>query len=412
MRILWIKVGGLWPLNTGGRLRSFHILDELARRHSVTVLTTHSRGDDPEGLAERLSHAQVLSFPHAPPKQGSARFALALARSWLTRLPVDLAKWRVRGLRRAARDRLVPECTDVCVVDFLTSVPNVRLGCGVPVVLFEHNVEHAIWKRLHDVESRPWARWPLALEWRKVARSEARACAQASLTLAVSELDRESLRTMAPAARVEAIPTGVDLQYFRSRPGAEQPGHLVFTGSMDWYPNEDGILDFLDRAWPTIRGRVPHARLTIVGRNPGPRLHRAAAAAEGVTVTGTVDDVRPFVEQAALYVAPLRVGGGTRLKLFEALAMGKAVVATPLAAEGLPIVPGLHYVAAEGPAALAEAVVDLLAAPERAAALGAAGRQLVEQRFSWPRVADEVERLLAQVVPETALVTPRVVHVA
>lgn len=171
MRILWVKVGGLWPLNTGGRLRSFHILKELSRRHPVTVLTTHGAADDPRQLAEQLPEARCLSFPHTPPKQGSARFAWALFRSWFSPDPLDMRKWRVPELGLAVRQSLAHGAADVCVADFLASVPNVALAGPVPVVLFEHNVEHAIWKRLHDVERSGWRRWPLALEWRKDRKS-------------------------------------------------------------------------------------------------------------------------------------------------------------------------------------------------------------------------------------------------
>ncbi|MFI5007079.1 MAG: glycosyltransferase [Solirubrobacterales bacterium] len=403
MHILWVKVGGLWPLNTGGRLRSFHILKELARRHRVTVLTTHGPGDDPDGLAAQIPEAHVVSVPHASAKQGSARFALALARSWLSPRPVELLRWSVPELRRTTEGQLAQGAADVCVADFLTSIPNVPFGGAVPVVLFEHNVEHVIWKRLHDTERGALRRLLLALEWRKVRRSESRACAEAALTLSVSDVDERSLRALAGGARVETIPTGVDAQFFRPLPVPEVRGHLVFSGSMDWYPNEDGILNFLERAWPEIRQHVPDATLTVAGRNPRPRLRRAAAAAGGVKLTGTVDDIRPFVARGALYVAPLRVGGGTRLKLFEALAMGKAIVATRVAAEGLPIVPGEHYVAADRPADFAAAVVALLADRRRRDALGAAGRRLVEERFSWPCVTDVVEGHLARVVRESAL---------
>jgi glycosyltransferase involved in cell wall biosynthesis len=413
MRILWVKVGGLWPPNTGGRLRSFHILRELARSHAVTVLTTHGPGDDLRGLADELPGAHIVSFAHTPPKQGSPRFALALARSWASRHPVDVYRWCVPELRLAVQETLAQGAADVCVADFLASVPNVPFGGATPIVLFEHNVEHAIWKRLHDVERVFWRRWLLALEWRKMRRAEAHACSSARLTLAVSEVDRRCLQTIAAGARVAAMPTGVDTQFFQPRPRAERPGQVVFTGSMDWYPNEDGVLHFLDHAWPQIRARAPHAHFTIIGRNPSARLHAAAAATTGVAVTGTVLDVRPLVEQGAVYVAPLRVGGGTRLKLFEALAMGKAVVATRLAAEGLPLVPGRHYIAADEPAEFAQAVLGLLADPRRAAELGAEGRRFVEQSFSWPRVTDEVERSLIQVVRESQPAMPyEVVRVA
>jgi len=157
MRILWVKVGGLWPLNTGGRLRSFHIISELARTHRVTVLTTHGPGDDPEALAAQLPRCErVVSFPYAAPKWGSAGFVLALARSWLSPLPVDLWKHRVAALREEAGRLVAQKAVDLCVADFLFAVPNVPLRAGVPVVFFAHNVEHMIWKRLSQAESRIW----------------------------------------------------------------------------------------------------------------------------------------------------------------------------------------------------------------------------------------------------------------
>jgi glycosyltransferase involved in cell wall biosynthesis len=407
MRILWVKVGGLWPLNTGGRLRSFHIVRELARRHPVTVLTTHGPHDDPAALTDALPECDVLSFPAAPPKKGSARFVAALARSWLSTRPVELDKWYVPALRREVEQRLAEHQADVCVADFLVSVPNVPFSSPAPIVLFEHNVEHVIWKRLHDVEPNVGRRLLLAVEWRKMRHCERRACRDATLTLAVSEEDRHRLEAGARDARVVSIPTGVDTGFFLPRASEERAGHLVFTGSMDWYPNEDGILDFLERTWPLVLEQAPGSSLAVVGRNPRPRLRHAAERAPAVTVTGTVDDIRPFVQRAAVYVAPLRVGGGTRLKLFEALAMGKAVVATRVAAEGLPLVPGRHFIEANDPSQFASAVVSLLRDGNRRAALGRAGRRLVEEAFSWPRVTDAVEERLAEVVGQPSRSRPR-----
>jgi glycosyltransferase involved in cell wall biosynthesis len=164
---------------------------------------------------------------------------------------------------------------------------------------------------------------------------------------------------------------------------------------MDWYPNEDAILYFIDAILPAIRACVPTASLTVVGRNPSSRL-RAAAQGAGVTVTGTVDDVRPAIAAGAVYVVPLRVGGGTRLKIFEALAMGKAIVSTSVGAEGLPLVPGRHFVSADDPAGFASAVVTLLGDAERRRTLGQAGRELVTQRYSWGQVAREFEARCAE----------------
>lgn len=391
MRILWVKVGGLWPLNSGGRLRSVHTIAELTRRHRLTVVTTHGPQDDPAGLAARLAGAErVISLPYAAPKHGSARFARALVRSWLSPLPVDAWKWRIPALRKEVARLLAAEPFDLCVTDFLVSVANVPPDGPVSTVLFAHNVEHMIWKRLSRAESRPWRRALLEVEWRKMRRYEAQACTRARLTIAVSEADRSTLAAHAPRARVCAIPTGVDAAYFLPNGAAERPGTLVFVGAMDWFPNEDGIVHFVETVFPRIRNAVPDAALKVVGRNPRPRVQRLAAVA-GVQITGTVDDVRPHVAGAAVYVVPLRVGGGTRLKIFEALAMGKAVVSTTVGAEGLPLIPGTHFIPADEPAQFANSVVTLLTDPARRRALGRAGRRLVEERYSWSQVAREFE---------------------
>ncbi len=405
MRIVWVKVGGLWPLTAGGRLRSFHLLSELSSRHRVIVLTTHAPSDDPEGLAAALPHCErVVSIPHAAAKQGSARFAATLLRSWVSPFPVDFWRWRVPALSDLVAQTLAAGGVDLCVADFLAATPNVSLLGSVPTVLFAHNVEHVIWKRLGQLERPLWERVVLALEWRKVRRWEAQVCTQVQLTLAVSEVDRKLLTALAPTARVRAISTGVDPIYFTPNGKSEAAAQLVFTGSMDWYPNEDAIIHFTDAILPTIRGEIPEARLTVVGRNPSARL-RGAAAAAGVRVTGTVDDIRPFVSEAAVYVVPLRIGGGTRLKIFEALAMGKAVVSTGVGAEGLPLEPGVHFLRADEPSEFARAVISLLRDPARRKGLALAGRRLIEERFSWAQVAREFEAHCLKVL--TPVTQPR-----
>ncbi len=397
MRLIWVKVGGLWPVNTGGRIRSFHMLRELSRRHAVTLLTTHGPSEDPRLLAAALPECEVVSIPWALAKRGSARFALALVRSWLSSLPVDLYKARVPALRREVERRLACGGVDLVVADFLLAAPNLACTAAPPTVLFAHNVEHVIWQRLGEVERRAWRRILLSLESRKMRRYEARACAQARLTIAVSDADRELLAAAAPGASVRAVPTGVDIDYFAPDGVAEVPGRLVFTGSMDWYPNEDGIAHFIEAVLPRVRREVPAATLTVVGRNPSDRLRDAAAAA-GVRVTGLVDDVRPHMAEAAVYVVPLRIGGGTRLKIFEALSMAKAVVSTAVGAEGLPLAPGRHFLQADEPAAFAEAVTSLLRDSARRRAIGAAGRRLVEERYSWSKVVDEFEKQCGEVL--------------
>jgi polysaccharide biosynthesis protein PslH len=400
MRILWVKIGGLWPPTSGGRIRSLETLACLSRRHEVTLLTTHGRDDDPDGLARRLPHChRVISVPFVAPRVGSASFAFALARSWVSSLPVDLWKWQVGAVRDHVRALVAGGAVDICVADFLVSVPNIPRSRRVPVVLFEHNVEYMIWRRLAELEVRPWRRALLEMEWRKLRRVERAACASADLTVTVSEDDRRHLSTLAPDARCVAVPTGVDTTYFKPTGRPEVAHRLVFTGSMDWYPNEDAILHFSTAILPRIRAQVPDVTVTVVGRNPSSRL-RAVAEAAGIVVTGTVDDVRPYIDEAAVYIVPLRAGGGTRLKIFEALSMGKAVVSTTVGAEGLAITPDRHAAIADEPDAFARAVIALLQEPARRHALGQAGRRLVDTRYSWEQVAGDFDRCCQAVIAQ------------
>jgi len=388
MHILWVKMGGLWPPTAGGRIRSLETLSWLSTRHEVTVVTTHRSGDDSDGLVRRLPGCSVRSIPYAAPRVGTAAFTWALAGSYGSRLPVDLWKWQVPAVREHVRTLLAAQPVDLIVADFLVSWPNLPHSPRVPTVLFEHNVEHQIWRRIADLERRPWRRALIEVEYARMRRAERRACANADLVVTVSEADRRQLRALAPSSRCVAIPTGVNTEYFRPGGCREVADRLVFTGSMDWYPNEDAVLFFADAVLPRVRASLPGATFTIVGRNPGPRV-RALGGRAGIQITGTVDDVRPFVDEAALYVVPLRAGGGTRLKIFEALAMGKPVVSTTVGAEGLAVTPGHDIAIADTPHAFADTVVALLRDPWRRQALARAGRRLVERKYSWAQVAGE-----------------------
>jgi glycosyltransferase involved in cell wall biosynthesis len=237
----------------------------------------------------------------------------------------------------------------------------------------------------------------LEIEWRKVRSQEIRACGDATLTIAVSDDDRKRLTEDAPEARVVSIPTGVDLEYFQPHGRHEVRHRLVFSGSMDWYPNEDAIVYFADTILPRIRAAIPDVTLSVIGRHPSERL-RALGRDQGIEITGTVDDVRPFVAAGELYVVPLRIGGGTRLKIFEALAMAKAVVSTTVGAEGLGLEPGTHIALADDPQAFADTVVRLLRERAERDALGRRGRELVEARYGWPQVSDIFERHLGDAV--------------
>jgi glycosyltransferase involved in cell wall biosynthesis len=272
-------------------------------------------------------------------------------------------------------------------------------------VIFTHNVEAEIWRRHAVTKSGAIARALYRTQHTRMRRFERRTLARFEAVLAVSEADRDTFATLYPEAihePVHVVPTGVDTGYFAPAPGDAASRTLVFTGSMDWLPNEDGMTYFCRDILPRIRRSEPDATLSIVGRAPTPAVKRLADI-PGVEVTGRVDDVRPHIARGAVYVVPLRIGGGTRLKIFEAMSMAKAVVSTTVGAEGLPVTSGRDIDIADEPARFAHGVVHLMRDAETRRAREAAARRLVVERYDWSAVALDFENALLRVADTQAV---------
>jgi len=268
----------------------------------------------------------------------------------------------------------------------------------VPKVLFTHNVEALIWRRHCAVARNPLWKAICWREYRATARAERHYLNLADHVLTVSDTDRDFFASTTERAKITVIPTGVDLEFFRPAAEEAQPNTLVFTGSMDWMPNEDGVFYFVEKILPQIRRKVSTVSLLVVGRRPSSRLLKLATTTPGVKVTGAVDDIRPYMQRGAVYIVPLRVGSGTRLKIFEAMAMGKAIVSTSIGAEGLPVRPGRDVLIADTPKGFADAVVGLLQDDVRRSDLSRAARQLVAQRHGWDSVTQHFESVLDTLV--------------
>jgi glycosyltransferase involved in cell wall biosynthesis len=276
---------------------------------------------------------------------------------------------------------------DVVVCDFLAPSLNVPDGLGKPTVLFQHNVEAMIWERHATVARHPVKRAYMRRQWQRMLRHEQAECARFDQVIAVSPEDAAVFTDRFGVREVSHVPTGVDTEYFRpSGTEQRQPHEIVFTGSMDWMPNEDAIHWFVQDILPLVRARVPDVTLTVVGRNP-PASIRALAGDPAITVTGSVPDVRPYIERAAAFIVPIRIGGGTRLKIFEAMAMERPVVSTVIGAEGLPVRDGVDALLADTPEAFADSVIRLLLDPALASRIGDAAASAVRAEYGWDRVA-------------------------
>ena len=400
MHILWIKTELLHPVDKGGKIRTYNMLKELKRNNRITYLTL----DDGVASASERSSAseyahEVVCVPFQPRQKFTPGFYGELLVNLFSSLPYAIRKYQSAQLRRQISDRA--KSVDLVVCDFLAPAANVPRNLACPTVLFQHNVEAVIWKRHYEVQSNFLKKAYLFTQWLKMRGFERRMCRQFDAVVAVSKEDCEQMHNDYGIEAVFEVPTGVDTNFFR--PGGKEKTaehNIVFTGSMDWLPNEDAINYFTGEILPRIKQKIPDVTLTVVGRNPYPSLLELAKKDPAVVVTGRVDDVRPYMERAAAYVVPLRIGGGTRLKIYEAMAMEKAIVSTTIGAEGLPVENGTELVLADAAEDFATAVVKVLADQAFASELGAKAAATVRQNFGWQQVAERFAAICEQVAPK------------
>ena len=360
MKILWVKAGGLVPPDIGGKIRSYNILRQLAKHHAVTFFSFYAAHENDAHAELSQIFQRVIPIPLDLPPAKSAGELLDYAIHLFSREPYTLTKYCRPLVRRKLRALLQEETYDVILCDFLFAAGAIPWDWPCPKVLFTHNVEAVIWQRHYEVARNPLWKALSWLEWKRMEAAERRYLQKADHVLAVSENDRATFARSLDPQKLTVTPTGADTEFFQPSGEREMPNSLVFTGSMDWLPNEDGIFYFANEIFPLIRRQVPDATLCIVGRKPSRRLQDLASRVPNIQLTGWVDDVRPYLAQRAVFIVPLRIGGGTRLKIFEAMSMGKAVVSTSIGAEGLPVKNGEHLLLADDPASFAESTLRLL----------------------------------------------------
>lgn len=392
MRIAFVSARPPFPLDSGGRIRTFHLLRQITRVHAVTLVTATDGPRSEAALASLRESIPAITVRVARVPSQTTRLARVVraARSPIDRLPYTWAAYRDPRFRATLAAALRAEAHDLLHCDHI-QVAHALAGLErPPAVLNAHNVESVLARRVAETERAPWKRRLIAWQCGRIIRAEIAAHRLVQRSIVVSDVDGAELERMAPGLSISLVPNGVDVEWFAAGRGSADPHTMAFVGAMDWLPNVDAAQFFVRDVFPRIRARIPNAQVWIVGRHPSPALARACAV-DGVHLTGTVDDVRPHVARARLIVVPLRIGGGTRLKILEAWAMGKAVLSTSVGAEGLPATDGANIELADTPEDLAARAVAVLGDAARAARLGVEGRRVVAAHFSWPRVA---ERLL------------------
>jgi len=351
---------------------------------------------EPEGLRRSPEYStRAYGIPHRPPPRKSARFVFQAAGNLFSRLPLAVSRYCSAAMRRKIDELIGEHRFDRIVCDFLFVAPNI--GALDRSVLFEHNVETTIWQRHLKTASNSLARMFFSMQARRMFEYEAQVCRQSARVIAVSETDASRMREMFGISKVSAVPTGVDVDFFAPRAAGAAPGaDLVFVGSMDWLPNVDGILYFAREILPLIRERKPDCTLAVVGRNPPGEVVQLGAQDAGIKVTGTVDDIRPYFWNSSVSIVPLRIGGGTRLKIFEAMAAKVPVVSTSIGAEGLPVTSGENCYLADSPRDFAGRCVDLLSDAPLRSRIASAGWELVSSRCSSEHAARCFDRILQE----------------
>jgi glycosyltransferase involved in cell wall biosynthesis len=384
MKVLVIDEEFPFPLNTGKRIRTFNLINRLAGRHELIYLCREN------GLHAEMKSPILTQRVSSPiPRKSGPWFYIRLALNLTSRLPYVVSSHYSDDFEHETLK--LAQAVDVVHCEWTPYAWSMRKLFPCPSVLATHNVESQIWQRYCGNENNPVKKFYIYQQWKKLLCFEKWACRQFSQITAVSEEDRKTLEQQYGAKNVTVVPNGVDIEYFKPDTSEIRAFNMVFTGSMDWRPNQDAVVYFLDSIYPLIQKTLPEVSFTVVGRNPPEWLVAKGRRFKNVEFTGTVDDVRPYIARSSLFVVPLRIGGGSRLKILEALAMARPVLSTNVGAEGLEIQDEETIILADDPATFVGKAIEMLRQSKKFDYLGRNGRELAMSKYSWDAIAPVLE---------------------
>ena len=389
MKVLLLTTKSPYPLYEGRALRTYNLIKQAAGEHEIHLLSFVQTAEEAEGIEHMRSIC--ASVESIPLHMGSRLQVLGdVLREVFSASPLLAVKYRSRAMRRHVTDAVERGGFDLIHLDMLHLGDYIADCARVPVLLVEHNVESILFKRRIDAERGWLKKLYFRYQLRKLRRYEAETCRRADHVVAVSAGDASELESLCRHDRVTTIPNGVDTEFFAPGEGDRLPHNLVFVGGLTWFPNLDAMRFFCAEILPLIAEEIADVTLTVVGKNPSQGIDPAIASNPRVRLTGLVEDVRSVIDSASVYVVPLRVGGGTRLKILDALAMGKPLVSTAVGCEGLSVTHGRHLLIADKPRDFAAEVVRLLRDAALAAQLAHEGRALVKKKYEWRVIASEL----------------------
>lgn len=408
MRVLWLSHVVPYPPKAGVLLRAYYLLRGVAREHEVDLVafiqepllrTFYPTLEDAlqECRTELEKVCRSVTFLPIQKLQRPQGKALTAAQSLFTSGGY-MASWLHSEHARATLQRLAQENTyDVAHFDCVSLASFRSLFGRTPVTLGHHNAEsHMMLRRAEKEPSliRKLYFWQEGLRLRNYERDVA---GEFAAHITCSDLDSERLRPTMPSARFHCIPNGVDVEFFMPQGNPERPASLIFVSSMSWYPNVDAVIFLLRDIWPRVRAKLPDVTLDIVGAGAPPAVVELARSNAGVTLHGFVPEIRPIMESAALYVCPIRDGGGTKLKVLDAFSMRKCVIGHPIAFEGIDVTADTNAVLAKTPDEFADRIQALLLDADRRRRIGHAARELVTQRYSFSSIGKQLVAVLENI---------------
>jgi glycosyltransferase involved in cell wall biosynthesis len=408
LRLLYVSQMPPSPPRFGAQVRMHGLMTALAHRHDLTAVTLFDPVADDTSIVRSAMEAyceHVVLVPIRRATDIKSKRLLQL-RSLASRHSFERLVFSVPALQCALDETLTSRRFDIVNVEF-PFLAHYRLRGAPPgeplpaLVLDEHNIEHDVLRQVARSDTALDRRFYNLMNAWKLRREEERAWRSVDGVTVCSSTDEAVVLNAIPVSRTAVIPNAVDTSSFVPDTNHRRDGRVIlFFGAMHYYPNTDAVLFFLDEIWPRLRSSHPDARLRLVGPRPPPEvLSRQSSCVE---VTGFVEDVRPHIAEAAVIIAPIRIGGGTRLKILEAMAMGKAVVSTHVGAEGLAVTPGEHLLLADDPSGFAAAVSRILDDRALADRLGHEARVLIEQQHSWESAAIRLDTFFRELLKSRA----------
>ena len=406
MKILWLSHLVPYPPKGGVLQRSYNLLREVARYHEVHLLSFVQKDlinahfssleeglkESNDALSEFCAYVEFVSIPCDGSRWGKQRLAF---RSLFTKYPYTVNWLESDDYSQALKQLKEEQDFDLVHYDTISLAPYHAIFPNTPSVLDHHNIESHMMIRRAGIENNPAEKWYFHQEGNRLERYERSICPQFNLNITCSTLDSEQLRQIVSTARVDVVPNGVDLNYFHPLGKNELPNSIIFAGTLNWYPNQQAVAFIANEIWPRLKETTPGARADIVGAYPPASAVGLAKQDPDFHVHGFVDDVRVYLDRAAVYVCPITNGGGTKLKILDALAIGKAIVADPIACEGIDVTNGKDVVFASSIQEYITAIRDLLGNPERRRELGEAARNLVAEKYAYAIIGKKLSSLYA-----------------